>query len=78
LANVGQGNSGLSTDNNFNMQRALQVLAPYGVTTIAQAQQLANNLLNSIPPGQMPGQAVGRGGESTVGVGNMSGYIKPE
>jgi hypothetical protein len=78
MANVGQGNSGLSTDNNFDTQRALQMLAPYGVTTIAQAQQLANNLLNSIPPGQMPGQSVGRGGESTVGVGNMSGYIKPE
>jgi hypothetical protein len=78
MANTGQGHSGLSTDNNFDTQRALQVLAPYGVTTVAQAQQLMNQILNSIPPGQMPGQSANRFGTTTVGVGNMGDTSKTE
>lgn len=53
-ANGTGGSSGLSTDTNFDFGRLMQVLAPYGVTSIAQANQLANSLYNSIPAGQMP------------------------
>jgi len=77
----GQGSSGLSTANNFDMNRALQVLKPYGITTLAQAQALASSLLDSIPPGQMPGGNIGPGGRENTAlmnsIGNLSGYIKP-
>ena len=72
-----QGSSGLSTDNNYSVQRALQSLAPYGITSIAQAQQIALSLLNSIPPGAMPGQGATPGGGTTVGAGNMFDTSKP-
>ena len=63
------GSSGLSTASNFDMGRLMQVLAPYGVTSVAQASQLANSLFNSIPAGQMP---------TGPGRGNPGGLIKPQ
>lgn len=54
MQQTGQGSSGLSTDNNFNMNQAMGVLAPYGISSPAEAQQMILSLLNSISPGQMP------------------------
>lgn len=53
-ANGTGGSSGLSTASDFNFGRLMDVLKPYGVTNLQQAQALANQLINSIPPGQMP------------------------
>lgn len=54
------GSDALSTTSNFNFGRLMDVLKPYGVTNLQQAQALANQLINSIPPGQIPtGRGVG-------------------
>lgn len=68
---IGIGSSGTGV----NMGRLMQTLAPYGITSFAQAQQIANQLINSIPAGAMPGQGVNQFGTTTVGRGNTLGLV---
>ena len=42
------GGTGFSTASNFNMERLMQTLAPYGITNLQQANALANQLYGSI------------------------------
>jgi len=65
------GGTGFSTASNFDMGRLMDVLKPYGITNMQQAQALATQLYNSIPPGAMPGQSANRFGTTTVGIGNL-------
>lgn len=58
LQELGLTSSGAGVD----ATRLMQTLAPYGITSMAQAQALANQLLNSIPAGAMP-TGPGRGGQ---------------
>jgi len=77
LAHGQGGSTGFSTVNNLNTTRLLQTLAPYGITSLDQAEQMATQLENSIPAGAMPGQGASPGGDgTTIGVGNMYGYGK--
>lgn len=69
------GRSGFSTTSNFDMGRLMQTLAPYGITSLSQANALANQLFNSIP--EMPGQSANQFGTTTAGVGNLLDLAHP-